>query len=113
MRNLQGLFCIALPGHLDFISFLGCAIFFFAGDWPQTTIPNERAQKLSYGLEFWALSLGIVVWGQSPAKNNMAQPRKDMKSRCPGKAIQKRVFTVLNEFSLDWLCVARLTRLLL
>ena len=35
-------FCIALPGHLDFISFLGCALF-LAGDWPQTTIPNERA----------------------------------------------------------------------
>ena len=58
------------------------------------------------------LSLGIVVWGQSPAKNR-AQPRKEMKSRCPGKAMQKRVFTVWNEFSLDWLCVARLTRLLL
>ena len=27
--------------------------------------------------------------------------------------MQKRVFTVWNEFSLDWLCVARLTRLLL
>ena len=33
-----------------------------------------------------------------------------MKSRCPGKAMQKRVFTVWNEFSLDWLCVARLTK---
>ena len=55
---------------------------------------------------------GIVVWGQSPAKIR-AQPRKEMKSRCPGKAMQKRVFTVWNEFSLDWLCVARLTRLLL
>ena len=56
--------------------------------------------------------MGIVVWGQSPAKNR-AQPRKEMKSRCPSKAMQKRVFTVWNEFSLDWLCVARLTRLLL
>ena len=27
--------------------------------------------------------------------------------------MQKRVFTVWNEFSLNWLCVARLTRLLL
>ena len=34
-----------------------------------------------------------------------------MKSRCPGKAMQKRVFTIWNEFSLDWLCVATLTRL--
>ena len=59
-----------------------------------------------------ALSLGIVVWGQSLAKNR-AQPRKEMKSRYPGKAMQKRVFTVWNELSLDWLCVARLTRLLL
>ena len=54
--------------------------------------------------------MGIVVWGQSPAKNR-AQPRKEMKSRCPGKAMQKRVFTVWNEFCLDWLCVARLTSL--
>ena len=54
--------------------------------------------------------MGIVVWDQSPAKNR-AQPRKEVKSRCPGKAMQKRVFTVWNEFSLDWLCVARLTRL--
>ena len=35
-------FCIVLPGHLDFISFLGCALFLM-GDWPQTTIPSERA----------------------------------------------------------------------
>ena len=56
--------------------------------------------------------MGVVIWGQSPAKNR-AQPRKGMKSRCPGKAMQKRVFTVWNEFSLDWLCVARLTRLLI
>ena len=54
----------------------------------------------------------MVVWGQSPAKNR-TQPRKKTKSRCPGKAMQKRVFTVWNEFSLGWLCVARLTRLLL
>ena len=40
--------------------------------------------------------MGIVVWGQSPAKGG-AQPRKEMKSRCPGKAMEKkRVFTVLN-----------------
>ena len=100
-QTVKTLFCIVLPGHLDFISFLDCALF-LAGDWPQTTIPNELK----------ALSLGIVVWGQSPAKNR-AQPRKEMKSRCPGKIMQKRVFTVWNEFSLDWLCVARLTRLLL
>ena len=37
----DSVFCIALPVHLDFISFLGCALF-LAGDWPQTTIPNER-----------------------------------------------------------------------
>ena len=41
-QTVKTLFCIALPGHLDFISFLGCALF-LAGDWPQTTIPNERA----------------------------------------------------------------------
>ena len=32
--------------------------------------------------------LGIVVWGQSPA-GNRARPRGEMKSRCPGKAMQK------------------------
>ena len=48
--------------------------------------------------------IGYRCLGPSPAKNR-AQPRKDMKSRCTGKA---RVFTVWNEFSLDWLCVARL-----
>ena len=41
------------------------------------------------------LSLGIVVWGQSPAKNR-AQPRKEMKSRCTGKAMQKQ-----NLYSLE------------
>ena len=41
-QTVKTLFCIALPGHLDFISFLGCALL-LAGDWPQTTIPNERA----------------------------------------------------------------------
>ena len=44
---------------------------------------------------------------------NRTQPRKEMKSRSPGKAMQKRVFAVWNEFSLEWLCVAKLTRLLL
>ena len=63
-QTVKTLFCIALPGHLDFICFLGCALFL--------------ARRLA-----------------------------------PGKAMQKRVFTVWNEFSLDWLCVARLTRLLL
>ena len=32
-QTVKTLFCIALPGHLDFTSFLGCALF-FAGDWP-------------------------------------------------------------------------------
>ena len=40
-QTIKTLFCIALPGHLDFISFLGCALF-LADNWPQTTIPNER-----------------------------------------------------------------------
>ena len=102
---LKTLFCIALPGHLDFTSFLGCALF-LAGDWPQTTIPQTILNNFLKQKIVW----GIVVWGQSPAKNR-AQPRKEVKSRCPGKAMQKRVFTVWNEFSLDWLCVARLTRL--
>ena len=53
----------------------------------------------------------MLVTGIVTAKNR-AQPRKEMKSRCTGKAMQKSVFTVWNEFILDWLCVARLTRLL-
>ena len=40
-QTVKTLFCFALPGHLDFIFFLRCALF-LAGDWPQTTIPNER-----------------------------------------------------------------------
>ena len=40
-QTVKTLFCIALPVHLDFISFPSCALF-LAGDWPQTTIPNER-----------------------------------------------------------------------
>ena len=47
--RLYRLFCIALPRHLDFISFLGCALF-LAGDWPQTTIPN-RLLKIGHSLE--------------------------------------------------------------
>ena len=43
-QTVKTLFCIVLPGHLDFISFLGCALF-LAGDWPQITTPNERAYK--------------------------------------------------------------------
>ena len=35
---------LSLPGHLDFISFLDCALL-LAGGWPQTTIPNERAHN--------------------------------------------------------------------
>ena len=27
-QTVKTLFCIALPGHLDFTSFLGCALFF-------------------------------------------------------------------------------------
>ena len=30
-QTAKTLFCIALPGHLDFITFLGCALF-LAGD---------------------------------------------------------------------------------
>ena len=41
-QTVKTLFCIALPGHLDFISSVGCVLF-LAGHWPQTTIPNERA----------------------------------------------------------------------
>ena len=41
-QTVKTLFCIDLPGYLDFISFLGCALF-WADDWPQRTIPNERA----------------------------------------------------------------------
>ena len=41
-QTVKTLFCIVLPGHLDFISFLDRTLF-LAGDWPQTTIPNERA----------------------------------------------------------------------
>ena len=41
-QTVNTLFCIVLPGHLDFISFLDCTLF-LAGDWPQTTIRNERA----------------------------------------------------------------------
>ena len=35
-QTVKTLFCIALHGHLDFVFFLGCALF-LAGDWPQTT----------------------------------------------------------------------------
>ena len=41
-QTVKTRFCIALPKHLDFVFFLGCVLF-LAGDWPQTTIPNERA----------------------------------------------------------------------
>ena len=36
-QTVKTLFCIALSGHLDFISFLGCALF-LAGNWPQSYI---------------------------------------------------------------------------
>ena len=45
--------------------------------------------NLVVGWWLWVLSLGIVVWGQSRAKNR-AQSRKEMKSRCTGKAMQKQ-----------------------
>ena len=48
-----------------------------------------------------ALSLGIVVWGQSPAKHR-AQPRNEMKSRCPGKAMQKKE-SLQSGMNLAWI----------
>ena len=57
------------------------------------------------GQSLWALSLGIVVWGQSPAENR-AQPRKEMKSRCPGKAMQKKE-SLQSGMSLAWIGCAQ------
>ena len=41
-QTKKTIFCIAHPKHLDFISFLNCSLF-LAGNWPQTTMPSEKA----------------------------------------------------------------------
>ena len=54
-----------------------------------------------------------ILVGIQPAELRRRGATLSLANRATLNPMQKRVFTVWNEFSLDWLCVARLTRLLL
>ena len=48
-QTVKTLFCIALPGHFDFVSFLGCALF-SAGEFFFVQVKQCKKESLQSGM---------------------------------------------------------------